>query len=162
MKHFFHSNTFLRFSILLITTVLFLSCSNKETVLIEKSFQFPNQNWSFDYQEVALDFEIKKPGEPCKVVLEIEQSALTDAEALPLTITITAPDGAETTRRTSVTMNGKEKAGKIISSVVAYQEKYFNVPGKYTIEIYRKYDKFDLYGINSVTAKIVKLPKGTE
>lgn len=136
------------------------SCSKKETVLVQQKYEFPDANWNFDHKLVTFKMDVKDISQPCQVILELEHEKIDAIRSLPFTVTIHSPDGGESSRRAAFVFNDPEnnKDNKTVS--VAYKEHYFNTPGDYTVEVYRKYDRFDLYGMKSLTAKIIKLKKG--
>ncbi len=160
MKLFFHSKPAFSVVILLSMVVLSTGCSNKkERVMAEDTYVFENSDWNFDDKFVSFNLDIADVSSPCKIILEVEKEDYLDIDMLQLIITITSPEGGESQRRVNLLFNEEGKENSKTVSVEAYRKKYFTSPGKYNFRIYRKYEKFNLYGIKSLTVKVVKLPE---
>ncbi len=162
MKRILKINVINYLVILLIFSSLFFGCSlgNKEKVIMEKTLTFENNNWDFPHQTVNFIEEIPETNAPCKIVLELNHDLNIEPTTLPITVTITSPDGSETSRRAS--FNFLENVNDSITSCVAFKEKYFNTEGRYKFGLYRKYSKYDLYGVKSITVKVIKQPTDKE
>ena len=158
MNRLFKNNGIIYFIILLISSSLLVACSwnNKEKVIMEKTLTFTNNNWDFPHQIINFTEEIPETSAPCKVILEMNHEAGLEPATLPVTVTITSPEGSESSKR--AVFNFFENVNDSITSCIAYKEKYFNTEGKYKFRLYRKYSKYDLYGIKSVTIKVIQIP----
>jgi len=158
MNYFFLQKMSKNISILLaITLLLSLSSCNKEKVIAEQRYEFSDANWDFEHRIVTLQCEINAMEEPCSIVVETEHDGISEPRAIPVTFSITSPDGSETSKRMGLVFDGEHYVNDHLISSVAYPEKYFNASGNYTFELYRKHDKYDLPGIRAVTIKVVKL-----
>jgi hypothetical protein len=162
MNTLFKNNGIIYFVILLISSSLLIGCSlgNKEKVIMEKTLTFKNNNWDFPHQIITFTEEIPETSAPCKIVLEMNHEAGLEPTTLPVTVTITSPEESETSKR--AVFNFFENVNDSITSCIAYKEKYFNRGGKYKFRLYRKYSKYDLYGVKSITVKVIQIPKKNE
>lgn len=149
--------------IFLFITIFMLSCSGdkKEKVLAEQTLTFENSDWNFEDKFVYFDFDILESPQPYRIDMEIEHVPNLDLKDLNFVVSITAPSGAETLRRIS-SQTGIRNSDGTITTIVPYPEKYFNESGSYNFRIYRRYEKYNFYGIKSVTLKIVSLPLRTD
>lgn len=158
MKRQFQTISIFFSTILLVTTILFSGCSErKEKVVMEKTVTFENNDWDFTKKNIHFEADIPDIKEPCMILIEINHEATIEPVSLPITVTITSPEGAESSKRAVV--NFMEKTNDTLTTAIAYKEKYFNMGGIYKFRLYRKYPKFNLYGVKSVTVKVIKLPK---
>ena len=163
MNLFFQKKMNKNIFILLAISLLFsLSSCNREKVIAEQRYEFPNANWDFEQRIITLECDIEATEEPCKIVVETEHDNISEPRALPVTFCITSPDGAETVKRMGLIFDGEHDVNENLISSVAYKEKYFNTSGKYQFELYRTYEKYDLHGIRAVTVKVIKLKKDKE
>ncbi len=154
------------FSLVLVS----ISCHNKnagnEGVRVPHAF--PNSNWSYEEQVLDLPFTITDTTKDYSIefVLNYDTAANT-LEQLPVTITLIFPDGQETYVTslfdfTAGTHKGIMPAGSGSSrdiNLVAFPRKSLNQPGVYHISFYRKAGKYDNYGFNSLTLKVLPLKR---
>jgi len=158
MNTLFKNNGIIYFFILLISSSIIISCSlgNKEKVIMEKTLTFKNNNWDFPHQTVNFTEEIPETNAPCKIVLELNHEVGLEPTTLPVTVTITSPEGSETSKR--AVFNFVKNINDSITSCIAFKEKYFTTSGEYKFSLYRKYSKYDLYGVKSITVKVIQQP----
>ena len=151
---------------LLLLTVLCLSLllsgclgKRKGAPFFEESVTFANRNWNYEHRIQEFKIEIKSSEKPYKVFFEIEHMQGIDLTGLHFAVFFISPTGGESSR------NLIPRYGDILdlegtrSTVTAYQEKYFNESGVYTFRIHRRYPKYDLYGVKSLTLKLIKTEK---
>lgn len=159
------------FAIITLSISLLFSCNKhkvvqKEDIVVTHSF--PACNWTFEEQVLDLDFDIVDTARPYRVEFYLNyDTTLNELTEVPVNITITAPDGMETF--VSSVLNFDSKINKDITltgegsvanmKLIAFPSKKFNQLGKYTVTFYRKTPKYDNYGMNSLTMKVVPLKK---
>ena len=147
---------------LLLFTVLSLiflgiACSGKKKSdsFFEETVTFANGNWNYEYRIQEFNIDVKSSEKPYNVFFEIEHEPGLDLSELTFAVTFVSPSGGESSRNLMPQYNPED----IDSKVMAYREKYFNESGVYKFSIYRRYPKYDLYGIKSLTLKIAAIEK---
>lgn len=126
--------------------------------------EFPSSNWTFDEQVIDLDFNVEDTTTNYRIEFVLNyDSAMNVLPELPLNITLIAPDGMESfvtskfifdpILNKNITPTGQGSVCNM--SLIAFPKKKLNQKGKYTIEFYRKAEKYDNYGFNSLTLKVV-------
>lgn len=164
--HFLSIIFILFFSLVLIGT----SCHKKNAATEEISVMhtFPNTNWTYDEQVLDMPFTITDTTKDYSIEFVLNYDSTTNVlEELPVTITLIYPDGQET-YVTSIFDFNKETNKNIMPSgngnsfninLVAFPRKTLNQSGEYKISFYRKAEKFDNYGFNSLTMKVLPLKR---
>jgi len=168
MKFKTYQHLFTLTLIALCLSTLTISCSskNKQKEDIVVVHQFPNSNWTFEEQVLNLDFNIIDTSKFYRIEFYLNyDSEVNQVEEFPLNVTIVSPDGMETF--VSSTFNFDPKINSDITptgegsicnmKLIAFPKKKFNQLGKHTIQFYRKAAKYDNYGMNSLTLKVVPL-----
>ncbi len=158
-------------AIALIFSVLTIGCQNKANKAAEEIsvlHSFPNANWTYDEQVLDLPFTIEDTTKDYKIEFVLNyDTAANQLEQLPVTVTLVFPDGQET-YVTSIFDFNTETNKNIIPAgngnmfninLIAFPRKSLNQKGQYKIIFYRKAEKFDNYGFNSMTMKVIPLKK---
>ena len=137
------------------TAVLIIQYFDKYVDEVRDHFRYED-NTVFPYVELLLSHTPSN-----------YDTTLNELTEVPVNITITAPDGMETF--VSSVLNFDSKINKDITltgegsvanmKLIAFPSKKFNQLGKYTVTFYRKTPKYDNYGMNSLTMKVVPLKK---
>lgn len=155
-------------TIALCISILASSCHRKnvqkEDIVVKH--EFPQSNWTFEEQVLNLDFNVIDTTKFYRIEFYLNyDSEINQVEEFPLNVTIIAPDGMETF--VSSTFNFDPNINKDITptgegsicdmKLIAFPKKKFNQLGKYTVQFYRKSAKYDNYGMNSLTMKVVPL-----
>ncbi len=156
--------------ILLSASFLFSSCHNKniqkEDIVV--THEFPNHNWTFEEQVLDFDFDIVDTTRPYRIEFYLNyDTTLNELTEVPVNVTLRSPDGMETF--VSSVLNFNMMINKDITptqqncvynmKLIAFPSKNLNQSGKYTITFYRKTPKYDNYGMNSLTMKVVPLKR---
>lgn len=162
---------FLYAFIILVSSVLTIGCQSKKDKTADEIsvlHNFPNTNWTFDEQVLDMPFHITDTTKDYRIEFVLNYDSTTNVlEELPVTITLIYPDGQET-YVTSIFDFNKETNKNIMSAgngnlcninLVAFPRKSLNKSGEYHISFYRKAEKFDNYGFNSLTLKVLPLKK---
>ncbi|MCQ2284480.1 MAG: hypothetical protein MJZ57_06220 [Bacteroidales bacterium] len=151
---------------------LFSSCvKNKKNIQKEDivvTHEFPNGNWAFEEEVLDLGFDITDTIHAYRIEFSLNyDSTANTIDELPVTITLTGPDGMETF--VSSKFNFDPKVNKDITptgqgsicnmNLIAFPKKNLNQVGHYNINFYRKATKADNYGLNSLTMRVVPVKK---
>ena len=140
--------------------LFFSSCNSKKEKLIAESIrQFADNNWSYEDHFVYFDVDINDVSKPCKVVVEIENLPDIEINTLQLIVTITGPDGTENERKANVAFYESRANNSTTTVTEVYPYKSFYTPGTYKFKIYRRYEKYYLYGIKSLKLKVIQIPE---
>ena len=143
--------------------LFFSSCnSNKEKLIAERTLQFADDNWSYEDHFVYFDVDINDVSKPYKIVLEMENSLDIEINSLQLIMTITGPDGTENQRKANVPFYESKANKSTLTVSEIYPYKTFYTPGTYNFRIYRRYEKYHLYGIKSLNMKVIQIPEMEE
>lgn len=140
--------------------------TQKEDIVVTHSF--PACNWTFEEQVLDLDFDIVDTARPYRIEFYLNyDTALNELTEVPVNVSIAAPDGMETyvssvlnfdpAVNKDITLTGQGSVADM--KLIAFPSKKFNQLGKYTVTFYRKTPKYDNYGMNSLTMKVVPLKK---
>ncbi len=156
--------------ILLSISYLFISCHSKniqkEDIVV--THDFPNSNWTFEEQVLDFDFDIIDTARPYRIEFYLNyDTTLNELTEVPVNVTLISPDGMETF--VSSVLNFNMLVNKDITpttqncvynlKLIAFPSKNLNQLGKYKVSFYRKTPKYDNYGMNSLTMKVVPLKK---
>ena len=153
-------NTLLLLSVLsLIFLLTGCSCKKKNAPFFEETVTFAGGNWNYEYRSQEFKIEVKSSEKPYKVLFDIEHVQGIDLTDLHFAVSFISPSGGESTRNLTPRYGDILNPEGTCSTVTAYLEKYFNESGVYTFRIYRRYPKYDLYGIKSMTLKLVEIEK---
>ena len=146
---------------LLALTILVTGCFGKKkgAPFFEETVTFAGGNWNYEYRIQEFKIEVKASETPYKVFFEIEHLQGVDLTDLAFVVSFISPSGGESNRNLMPQYKDILNPTGTCSTVTAYQEKYFNESGVYTFIIYRRYPKYDLYGIKSLTLKLVEIKK---
>ena len=131
----------------------------KDAPFFEQTVTFEDGDWNYEYRIQEFKIEVKSSEKPCKVLFDIEHVQGVDLTDLAFAVTFISPSGSESSRNLIPQYKDILNPEGTCSTVTAYQEKYFNENGVYTFRIYRRYPKYDLYGIKSLTLKLVEIEK---
>lgn len=156
--------------IMLSVSFLIVSCHSKnvqkDDIIVKH--EFPNQNWTFEEQVLNFDFDIVDTTRPYRIEFYLNyDTTLNELTEVPVNVTLTSPDGMETF--VSSVLNFNRLVNKDITptqqncvynmKLIAFPSKNLNRSGKYTVTFYRKTPKYDNYGMNSLTMKVVPLKR---
>jgi hypothetical protein len=117
----------------------------------------PDANWSYEQKVVTFDVDISDVSCPYRIDLEAEHTGITTPKVLTIEVTVIDPGGGEASKKAGLTFVPAQTQDSHIAIGTLYKERFFNTPGKYKIEIYRKYEKYDLRGIKLLKLKLVPL-----
>lgn len=129
----------------------------------EVRHEFPNTNWAFEEEVLDFNFTIEDTAKYYDVsvalVYDTTVAALPD---IPLSLTLSTPDGMKSFSTSHFLLNRKENPGikptgdgnNAEIDVVVYPRRKFKVPGTYTLTVYRRADKADNFGFVSLSAKV--------
>ena len=157
-------------TIALIFCILAVGCHNKNAATEEISVlhTFPNTNWTYDEQVLDLPFTITDTTKDYSIEFVLNYDSTTNIlKELPVTITLIYPDGQETYVTSLFDFNAETNKNIMPAgngngcniNLVAFPRKSLNQSGEYHISFYRKAEKFDNYGFNSLTLKVLPLKK---
>lgn len=168
MKRGFYQQFALVLFSTLILSLLFTGCHRqkrqKDTIVV--SHPFENCNWTFKEEVTDMYFDITDTATPYRIEFELTyDSVLNKIDELPITVTLGTPDGMETyvtsafefDRNLNKTITATGRGNECSMTVVAFPEKKLKQMGKYHINFYRKAKKYDNYGMNCLTMKVVPL-----
>ena len=171
MKKHNTKHLFLYAVIILISSVLIIGCQNrrnKNAVEISVKHNFPNTNWTFEEQVLDLPFTITDTTKDYSIEFVLNYDTATNVlEQIPVTITLIFPDGQETYVTSLFDFNPETNKNIMPSgngnsfniNLVAFPRKTLNQSGEYKISLYRKAEKYDNYGFNSLTMKVLPLKR---
>ena len=172
-------------SILLILSLIFAGCHHDTLTDVEIQISpkngfavthtFENGVWTFPKIDDGIDKELLLSGtfpntqDFYKLTVHVDFYDDIQANALPLDITTTSPDG-NSMQSTSVlvefkdgediTSLGVENGRKLFRATkIIYPSKQFTDKGAYSFTVYSKYSKMSLKGIKSLTIAAQKVEK---
>ena len=131
--------------------------------LSEVTHEFPNSNWAFEEEVLDFDFEIKDTTKHYDVVVSlIYDTAVATLTDIPLSFTLSTPDGMKSFSTSHFLLNRKDNPDIRLTGegsnaevdVLVYPERKCKVPGKYTLTVYRRAEKADNLGFISLTTKV--------
>lgn len=168
MKHKNYQQFTLVVLSVLIISVLFSGCHRvkrqKDPIVVAHPFE--NCNWTFKEEVMDLYFDITDTITPYRIEFMLTyDSTLNKIDELPVTITLGTPDGMESYVTSSFNFDRDinkaivptGRGSECAITLVAFPKKKFNQAGKYHINFYRKAAKYDNYGMNCLTMKVVPL-----
>lgn len=158
---------FLYAIIILASSILVVACHNKASK-VEKDITvmhtFPNTNWTFEEQVLELPFTIIDTTKDYSIEFMLNYDTATNTlEQLPITVTLVFPDGQETYVSSIFDFNRKTNKNILPAGdskncnirLVAFPKKSLSQSGQYKVIFYRKAEKYDNYGFNSLTMKVL-------
>jgi len=155
----------------LVFCILVVGChSNKDknADVISVTRNFANANWTFEEQVMDMPFTITDTTKDYSIEFVLNyDTARIAVEQLPVTVTLRFPDGQETyvtslfdfkqdVNKSFVTAGNGNTCNM---NLVAFPRKSLNQSGEYHIIFYRRAVKYDNYGFNSLTMKVLPLKK---
>ena len=172
-------------SIFFILSMIFAGChqdslTDKEIQISPKNgfattYTFENSVWTFPKVDDGIDKELHltgtfpNPQDFYKLMVIVDFYADVQANALPLVVTTTSPDGnsmqstsvlVEFNDEETVTDLGEENARKLHRATkIIYPSKQFPDEGTYRFTVYSKYSKISLNGVKSLTIAAQKVEK---
>lgn len=153
----FKLNRLSTISIFFLFMIVMVACSEKrEKVIATQRHTFEHADWNFDEKFIFFDFDLQESPDSHRIDMEIAHTPNLDFKTLSFVVTITAPSGAQTQRKISANSGVRNQDGTI-TTIVPYPQKFFNESGIYNFKIYRRYDKYNFFGISSLALKIVRL-----
>lgn len=142
---------------LILLGLLSLSACKRSDIVVEERYVFPDKNWGFEERIVLYSIDIEAMANPCKVMVELEHS-YKDVTTLPLILTIKSPDGGSSTRKVNMAFGDAHQQDPNRAVAIIYPQKYFNTSGTYEFSLLREWPKYEFYGNEAITLKIIKLP----
>ena len=155
---------------LFIISILATGCNNdnKQVEAISVTRTFANANWTFEEQVMDMPFSITDTTKDYSIEFVLNyDTARIELEQLPVTVTLRFPDGQETYVTSLFDFNLNTNKSFVASgsgntcnmTLVAFPRKSLNQSGEYHVIFYRKAEKYDNYGFNSLTMKVLPLKK---
>lgn len=129
---------------------------------------FANANWTFEEQVMDMPFTITDTTKDYSIEFVLNyDTARIELDQLPVTVTLRFPDGQETYVTSLFDFNLNTNKSFVASgsgntcnmTLVAFPRKSLNQSGEYHVIFYRKAEKYDNYGFNSLTMKVLPLKK---
>lgn len=163
LKHFINI-----LPIVLIISLIFVSCKKKsEQPIFEQTVEFANDNWDFTQRTLEFDANISDTINPYRIEVELKYGYDDErVDEMPLSFSVTAPDGGKTSVSSAFLFNDEENSTEIEKNTqkmsrsqfqVLYEKKYFNRSGVYHFRLNRHSEKFDNYNIQSLTLRVKKI-----
>ena len=129
---------------------------------ITVTHEFPNTNWAFEEEVLDFSFNIEDTATYFDVaVILAYDTAVASLKDIPLSLTLSAPDGMKSFSTSHFLLDKENNPDiKITSgnnaevSVVVYPHRKFKVPGTYTLTVYRRAEKADNYGFQSLATRV--------
>lgn len=138
---------------------------SKKQEAIEVTHTFPHQNWSYPEQVIDFPFTITDTSKDYRIEFTLAyDSAVNVLSELPVSITLVYPDSLKTyvsslidfrTPGRAAVIPTEHKGSERSHTLVAFPKKKLNQPGNYRVSLYRKAEKYDNYGFNSLTLRVV-------
>ena len=133
---------------------------------IEVNHPFPNTNWAFEEEVLDFSFDIEDTTTLFDISLVLlYDTAVNTLKDIPLTLTLSSPDGMKSICASHFLLDTQTNPDIKIASgsnaelnVVIYPKRKFKVPGTHTLTVYRRAEKADNYGFQSLSA-MVKVAK---
>lgn len=154
-------------AVLLISTLVSCEPHSKKHVCknfsIEVFHHFPNTNWAFEQEVLDFSFDIEDTNTLFDISLVLlYDTALNTLNDIPLSLTLSSPDGMKSFSQSHFQLSRKEnkdihptgKGNEAEVEVVVYPKRKFKVPGTYTLTVYRRAEKADNYGFESLSTKV--------
>ena len=129
---------------------------------IEVFHHFPNTNWAFEEEVLDFSFDIEDTNTLFDISLVLLYDTVVNTlKDIPLSLTLSTPDGMKSFSQSHFLLSRKEnkdirptgKGNGAEAEVVVYPKRKFKVPGTYTLTVYRRAEKADNYGFESLSTK---------
>ncbi len=130
---------------------------------IEVTHPFQNTNWAFEEEVLDFSFDIEDTTTLFDISLVLLYDTVVNTlKDIPLSLTLSTPDGMKSFSQSHFLLDRKEnpeikKVGTGSTAevnVVVYPHRKFKVPGTYTLTVYRRAEKADNFGFESLTTKV--------
>ncbi|MBQ1647448.1 MAG: hypothetical protein II047_03105 [Bacteroidales bacterium] len=168
--NFKHSLWTVMAAVLIVLTLV--SCGPHSRKHVSKNFSievnhpFPNTNWAFEEEVLDFSFDIEDTTTLFDIsLLLLYDTAVNTLKDIPLTLTLSSPDGMKSICASHFLLDAQTNPDIKITSgsnaelnVVVYPKRKFKVPGTHTLTVYRRAEKADNYGFQSLSA-MVKVAK---
>ncbi len=154
-------------AVVLISTLVSCEPHSKKHVCknfsIEVTHPFPNTNWAFEEEVLDFSFDIEDTTTLFDISLVLlYDTALNTLNDIPLSLTLSSPDGMKSFSQSHFLLSRKENpdirptgSGNMAEvDVLIYPGRKFKVPGTYTLTVYRRAEKADNIGFESLTTKV--------
>ena len=154
-------------AVVLISTLVSCEPHSKKHVRknfsIEVTHPFPNTNWAFEEEVLDFSFDIEDTTTLFDISLVLLYDTVVNTlKDIPLSLTLSAPDGMKSLSTSHFVLDRKEnpeikKVGTgstAEASVLVYPHRKLKVPGTYTLTVYRRAEKADNFGFESLTTKV--------
>jgi hypothetical protein len=154
-------------AVLLISTLVSCEPYSKKHVCknfsIEVFHHFPNTNWAFEEEVLDFSFDIEDTTTLFDISLVLLYDTVVNTlKDIPLSLTLSTPDGMKSFSQSHFLLSRKEnpdirptgKGNGAEAEVVVYPHRKFKVPGTYTLTVYRRAEKADNLGFESLTTKV--------
>lgn len=168
MKGRFYRYFSLLILISLILSLFAFSCHRKDRKQHEilVTHPFVNGNWTFEEEVLEMPFEITDTTATYRIEFDLVYDSVVNVlQEIPVTITLAAPDGMSTFVTSAFifdpainkTIISTGHGNECTITLVAFPKKQLNRKGQYRIKFYRKIAKYDNYGMNCLTMRVVPL-----
>ena len=154
-------------SVLLISTLVSCEPHSKKHVCknfsIEVTHPFQNTNWAFEEEVLDFSFDIEDTTTLFDISLVLLYDTVVNTlKDIPLSLTLSTPDGMKSFSQSHFLLSRKEnpdirptgKGNGAEAEVVVYPKRKLKVPGTYTLTVYRRAEKADNLGFESLTTKV--------
>ena len=154
-------------AVLLISTLVSCEPHSKKHVCknfsIEVTHPFQNTNWAFEEEVLDFSFDIEDTSTLFDISLVLLYDTVVNTlKDIPLSLTLSAPVGMKSLSTSHFVLDRKEnpdikKTGTgstAEASVLVYPHRKLKVPGTYTLTVYRRAEKADNFGFESLTTKV--------
>ena len=154
-------------AVVLISTLVSCEPHSKKHVRknfsIEVTHPFQNTNWAFEEEVLDFSFDIEDTTTLFDISLVLLYDTVVNTlKDIPLSLTLSTPDGMKSFSTSHFLLDRKEnpdirKSGTGNTAevnVVVYPHRKFKVPGTYTLTVYRRAEKADNLGFESLTTKV--------
>lgn len=154
-------------AVVLISTLVSCEPHSKKHVRknfsIEVTHPFQNTNWAFEEEVLDFSFDIEDTTTLFDISLVLLYDTVVNTlKDIPLSLTLSTPDGMKSFSTSHFLLDRKEnpdirKSGTGNTAevnVVVYPHRKFKVPGTYTLTVYRRAEKADNFGFESLTTKV--------
>ena len=156
MKKTIYQQCFFAAVAVIMAAVSLVSCNNGKhsdrNWLMEETHEFPNTNWAFEEEVLDFNFTIEDTAKRYNVVVSlVYDTAVATLQDIPLSLTLSSPDGMKSFSTSHFMLNRKENSDIHLTgdgrraevNVTVYPERKFKVPGNYTLTVYRRAEKAD-------------------
>lgn len=125
--------------------------------------EFPDTNWAFEEEVLDFSFDIEDTTTLFDISLVLLYDTVVNTlEDIPLSLTLSSPDGMKSFSTSHFLLSRKEnkdirptgKGNGAEVEVVVYPKRKLKVPGTYTLTVYRRAEKADNYGFESLNTKV--------